>query len=135
MGYYIKEDNMNHNKRKQQRAEALDKVKAALAHPTPSALVYGYLKEKDLNLKDMTVEQWKSIEMDLVEILLSEVYPGEEMTEDQLNFTTMMHSFAFMSNFIETLNKNLNMADVPDKSKVEEEKAKEKKDSGPKFEV
>ena len=122
---------MNHNKRKQQRAEALDKVKAALAHPTPSALVYGYLKEKDLNLKDMTVEQWKSIEMDLVEILLSEVYPGEEMTEDQLNFTTMMHSFAFMSNFIETLNKNLNMADVPDKPKVEEEK----KDSGPKFEV
>lgn len=130
MGYYIKEDNMNHNKRKQQRAEALDKVKAALAHPTPSALVYGYLKEKDLNLKDMTVEQWKSIEMDLVEILLSEVYPGEEMTEDQLNFTTMMHSFAFMSNFIETLNKNLNMADAPDKPKVEE-----KKDSGPKFEV
>lgn len=130
MGYYIKEDNMNHNKRKQQRAEALDKVKAALAHPTPSALVYGYLKEKDLNLKDMTVEQWKSIEMDLVEILLSEVYPGEEMTEDQLNFTTMMHSFAFMSNFIETLNKNLNMADAPDKPKVEE-----KKDSGPTFEV
>ena len=134
MGYYIKEENdMNHNKRKQQRAEALDKVKAALAHPTPSALIYGYLKEKDLNLKDMTVEQWKSIEMDLVEILLSEVYPGEDMLEDQLNFTALMHSFAFMSNFIETLNKNLDLAGASGKIDTEEEKTP--KDSGPKFEV
>lgn len=142
MGYYIKEDkDMNHNKRKQQRAEALDKVKTALAHPTPSALVYGYLKEKDLNLKDMTVEKWKEIEMDLVEILLSEVYPGEEMPEDQLNFTALMHSFAFMSNFIEALNKNLDLANTSGKDNTdtpkakEEVKAEEKKDSGPTFEV
>ena len=140
MGYYIKDD-MNHNKRKQQKAEALDKVKEALAHPTPSALIYGYLKEKDINLKTMTVEQWKEIEMDLVEILLSEVYPGEEMTEDQLNFTTLMHSFAFMSNFIETLNKNLNLTDAPDglsseNKSLEKEEAKNNEQSvGPKFEI
>lgn len=137
MGYYLKtEQEMNHNKRKQQRADALNKVKAALAHPTPSALVYGYLKEKDLNLKDMTVEQWKNIEMDLVEILLSEVYPGEEMAEDQLNFTTMMRSFAFMSNFIEALNKNLDKG-KPEAEKQELSAAEEKPadSAGPKFEL
>lgn len=75
-----------------------------MARPSVSALIYGYLKEKDLNLLQMTVEEWKEIEKDLVEIILAEVYPGEEISEDQLNFTTLAHSIAFMSNFIEQLN-------------------------------
>lgn len=85
------------------REAALDAVKQTIARPSPSALVYGYLKEKDVNLKDMTPEQWKEIEKDLVEILLAEIYPGEDITEDQLNFTSMIQSFGFMSNFIERL--------------------------------
>lgn len=92
---------------RQKKEGILSKMKETLAHPTVSALIYGYLKEKDLNLKDMTVGQWKEIEMDLVEIILAEVYPGEEVQEDQLNFTTLAHSIHFMSDFIETLNRNL----------------------------
>lgn len=87
--------------------ETISKLRAAIAHPTVSALIYGYLKEKDLNLKEMTVDQWREIEKDLVEIILAEVYPGEEVQEDQLNFTTLAHSIEFMSNFIEALNANL----------------------------
>lgn len=138
MGYYLK-DNMNHNKRKQQRADALNQVKQTLAHPSVSALVYGYLKEKDVNLKGMSVEDWKKIEQDIVEIILAEIYPGEEIPEDQLSFTALAHSFAFMSNFIETLNRNLdNTADASsNKSSVESQKNEEKKtpNSEPKFEV
>lgn len=100
-----------------------------LAKPSVSALVYGYLKEKDLNLKEMSVEQWKEIEKDLVEILLSEVYPGEEMVEDQLSFSALMSSFSFMSNFIEKLEKNLKETT---KQKKEEKK---EESSGKKFEV
>lgn len=92
---------------RKQSKETISKLRAAIAHPTVSALIYGYLKEKDLNLKEMTVDQWKEIEMDLVEIILAEVYPGEEVQEDQLNFTTLAHSIGFMSNFIEALNANL----------------------------
>lgn len=93
--------------RRQSQKETISKLREAIARPTVSALIYGYLKEKDLNFKTMTVEQWKEIEMDLVEIILAEVYPGEEVSEDQLNFTTLAHSIAFMSNFIEMLNANL----------------------------
>lgn len=92
--------------------ETISKLREAIAHPTVSALIYGYLKEKDLNLKEMTVDQWKEIEMDLVEIILAEVYPGEEVQEDQLSFTTLAHSIAFMSNFIEMLNANLDRAEA-----------------------
>ena len=91
--------------------DILNKVKQTLARPTVSALIYGFLKEKDLNLKDMTVDQWKAIESDLVEIILSEVYPGEEIPEDQLTFTSLTHSFAFMSHFIEALEKNAASSD------------------------
>lgn len=92
--------------------ETISKLREAISHPTVSALIYGYLKEKDLNLKEMTVDQWKEIEMDLVEIILAEVYPGEEVQEDQLSFTTLAHSIAFMSNFIEMLNANLDRAEA-----------------------
>ena len=138
MGYYLK-DNMNHNRRKQQRADALNQVKQTLAHPSVSALVYGYLKEKDVNLKGMSVEDWKKIEQNIVEIILAEIYPGEEIPEDQLSFTALAHSFAFMSHFIETLNRNLdNTVDASsNKPSTESQKNEEKKtpNSEPKFEV
>lgn len=132
MGYYLKsETTMNHNRRKQQRAEALSQVKETLAHPSVSALIYGYLKEKDLNLKEMSVEDWKKIEQDLVEIILAEIYPGEEIPEDQLSFSALAQSFAFMSGFIEMLNANLDKANPELSGNI----AEPEKDDGPKFEV
>ena len=101
--------------------ETIDKLRQTISHPSASALIYGYLKEKDINLKDMSVNEWKDIEKDLVEIILAEVYPGEEVTEDQLNFTTLAHSIAFMSNFIEALNKNLDAAGLSGISQDEED--------------
>lgn len=89
-------------------------VAAAISKPTVSALVYGYIKEKEA-FKDLTVEQWKEMEKDIVEIILAEIYPGEEISEDQLNFTSLAHSFAFMSNFIETLNRQLEQANTEKK--------------------
>ena len=134
MGYYLKtESTMNHNRRKQQKAEALNQVKQAIAHPSISALIYGYLKEKDINLKSMSVDDWKKIEQDLVEIILAEIYPGEEIPEDQLSFTALTHSFAFMSNFIEALNANLDKTDLSGSAETEEKE--QDKDDGPKFEV
>ena len=132
MGYYLKTDSMNHNKRKQQRADALNQVKQTLAHPSVSALIYGYLKEKDVNLKGMSVEDWKKIEQDIVEIILAEIYPGEEIPEDQLSFTALAHSFAFMSHFIEALNANLDKANPELSGNADPEP---EKDDGPKFEV
>lgn len=116
---------------RKQSKETISKLKQAIAHPTVSALIYGYLKEKDLNLKDMTVDQWKEIEMDLVEIILAEVYPGEEASEDQLNFTTLTHSIAFMSNFIEALNAKMYEAGA---LSGEVESSNDDK-AGPKFEI
>lgn len=92
---------------KKQAKETVSKLQQAIAHPSVSALIYGYLKEKDINLMQMTVDEWKAIEKDIVEIILAEVYPGEDVAEDQLNFTTLARSIAFMSNFIEMLNTNL----------------------------
>lgn len=122
------------NKKKQVK-ETINKLRQTIAHPSVSALVYGYLKEKDLNLKDMTVEQWKEIEMDLVEIILAEVYPGEEIVEDQLNFTTLAHSIAFMSNFIETLNRNLDTSGLSSLVNNEEDDDEDETKQTPKFEV
>ena len=95
--------------------EIQEAVKAAIARPSVSALIYGYIKEKE-QFKDLTVEQWKEMEKDIIAIILGEIYPGDEIPEDQLTFTALTHSFAFMSNFIETLNRNL------DKSGGEEDK-------------
>lgn len=107
---------MVYNKEKMEQTrsskETMSKLRQAIAHPTVSALIYGYLKEKDINLKEMSVDQWREIEKDLVEIILAEVYPGEEVQEDQLNFTTLAHSISFMSNFIETLNANLERSEA-----------------------
>ena len=116
---------------------AVDAVKKTLAHPSPSALVYGLLKEKDLNLKDMSVDQWKEIEKDIVEILLSEVYPGEDISEAQLNFTALMQSFRFMSQFIEMLEVNRLKADCDENgaAQTEEASVQPKPASGKTFEV
>ena len=115
---------------------ALEAVKKAMLRPTPSALVFGLLKEKDLNLKDMTVDQWKEIEKDIVDVLLSEVYPGEDISEDQLNFTSLIQSFGFMSKFIEALEANRAMnaqEDLTEESQQEE--TSPKSTSGKTFEV
>lgn len=136
---------MNKNSQKhQQTKEAISKLKQAMVHPSVSALIYGYLKEKDINLLNMTVDEWKEIEKDLVEIILAEIYPGEEVPEDQLTFTSLAHSIAFMSNFIETLNRNLDKT-VGGESTSEEssdgnitsDNQDEKQDDsdGPKFEL
>ena len=91
---------------KKQVKETVSKVQQVIAHPSVSALIYGYLKEKNLNLKEMSVDQWKEIEKDLVEIVLAEVFPGEEAPENQLTFTSLANSIAFMSRFIQMLDKN-----------------------------
>ena len=111
--------------------EIINKVKEAISRPSVSALIYGYLKEKDVNLLNMTVDQWKAIEKDLVEIILSEVYPGEEIPEDQLTFSALTQSFAFMSNFIETLERNSSSSE--DLSKILSSDYDE--DGKPKFEI
>lgn len=127
---------MSRNSKKNSREEAMSKLRAAISRPSVSALVYGYLKEKDLNLKDMSVEEWKKIEMDLVEIVLSEVYPGEEVQEDQLNFTALAHSIAFMSHFIEALNAGLDKVSQDEKAETKNGEDDNRSSSdGPKFEV
>ena len=95
------------NKISKDQEEIISNIKKTITHPSVSALIFGYLKEKDLNLKEMTVEQWKEIEKDLIEIILSEVYPGEEISENKLNFTTLTRSISFLSNFIEQLNASI----------------------------
>lgn len=95
------------NKISKDQEEIISNIKKTITHPSVSALIFGYLKEKDLNLKEMTVEQWKEIEKDLIEIILSEVYPGEEISENQLNFTALTRSISFLSNFIEQLNASI----------------------------
>ena len=95
------------NKISKDQEEIISNIKKTITHPSVSALIFGYLKEKDLNLKEMTVEQWKEIEKDLIEIILSEVYPGEEISENKLNFTTLARSISFLSNFIEQLNASI----------------------------
>ena len=119
--------------------DAVSKLQQVMAKPSTSALIYGYLKEKDVNLMQMTVDEWKEIEKDLVEIILADVYPGEEVSEDQLNFTTLTRSIAFMSNFIETLNKNLDESMSASDSKVKSDnddngEQSKQSASGPKFE-
>ena len=110
------------------KQETLKKIRQVLSRPSVSALMFGYLKEKDLNLKDMSVEEWKAIEMDLVSILLGEIYPGEEATEDQLNFTALANSIAFMSKFINALNQNLEKENLSASNESED-------NDGPTFEV
>ena len=95
------------NKISKDQEEIISNIKKTITHPSVSALIFGYLKEKDLNLKEMTVEQWKEIEKDLIEIILSEVYPGEEISENKLNFTALTRSISFLSNFIEQLNASI----------------------------
>ena len=124
---YNQEHNTSDRKVKEAAVEA---VKKAMLRPSPSALVYGFLKEKDLNLKEMTPAQWKEIEKDIVEILLSEVYPGEDVSEDQLTFTSLMQSFGFMSQFIEAL--EANRAGKEEKKELEEVT---KSTSGKTFEI
>ena len=123
------------DKEKEQQKNLLNKIRQTIARPSVSALMYGYLKEKDVNLKDMSVDEWKKMEMDLVEIVLSEVYPGEDVPENQLNFTALARSIAFMSNFIETLNKNLESAESAEKDGAPSPPSPKKDDDGPNFEV
>lgn len=128
------EENLRKVQKEKIKKQIQEAIAKKLVKPSVSALVYGYLKEKDLNLKEMSVEQWKEIEKDLVEIMLAEVYPGEEIGEEQLSFSALMDSFAFMSSFIETLNKNLEKQQKNEAGEAEE--AKEKANgSGKKFEV
>ena len=130
---YNKENDTSNRKVKEAAVEA---VKKAMLRPTPSALIFGLLKEKDLNLKDMSPEQWKEIEKDIVEVLLSEVYPGEDISEDQLNFTSLIQSFSFMSKFIETLETNRIIANGGDGVDLSEDAQEEKKPtSGKTFEI
>lgn len=112
---------------------AVDAVKKAMMRPSSSALVFGLLKEKDLNLKDMTVEQWKEIEKDIVDVLLSEVYPGEDISEDQLNFTSLIQSFGFMSKFIEAL--EANRMKIDNENETESSVEEQKPTSGKTFEI
>ncbi len=111
---------------KKQVSEVVSKLKSAISHPSVSALIYGYLKEKDLNFKSMSVDQWKEIEKDLVEIILSEIFPGEEIAEDQLTFTALANSIAFMSNFISKLNQTIDSSDSTLSSDVKSEKTTSK---------
>ena len=92
----------------------------------------------------MSVDQWKEIEKDIVEILLSEVYPGEDISEAQLNFTALMRSFKFMSQFIEMLEANRLKADCDENNAAQtdvgvevapEEVDEPKATSGKTFEV
>lgn len=130
---YNSENDTSNRKVKEAAVEA---VKKAMLRPTPSALVFGLLKEKDLNLKDMSPKQWKEIEKDIVDVLLSEVYPGEDISEDQLNFTSLIQAFGFMSNFIESLEANRVAKNGGADSASNEEALEEKKPtSGKTFEV
>lgn len=117
---------------KKQLSDTISKLKATIAHPSVSALIYGYLKEKNLNLKEMSVNQWKEIEKDIVELILAETFPGEEISEDQLTFTSLANSIGFMATFINKVNQSL---DSNVEQAAEEKQEKQEDSTSTKFEL
>lgn len=73
-------------------------------HLTVGGVIYNIVKKAKINSETLTPEEWKKVEADIVDAILSTVYPGDEIPEDQLTFSHISSTLSFMNELITKLN-------------------------------
>ncbi len=88
---------------------------------TVGGVIYNIVKKAKINSETLTPEEWKKVEADIVDAILSTIYPGDEIPEDQLTFSHLASTFAFMNELIRKMNEAAGLSASENDDEEEEE--------------